>query len=275
MLFSAKNRSVVFLLLLAVLSLVILSYNVVHAPETGIVRKLVLELASPVEMVVHGISAGLHDTWSRYLFLVGLGDENRRLHRQDDLLKQRLIEYQEAYMEAARLRGLLDLKRRLVMPTVAAEIIGSSRASIFRTLLINKGTSDGIFPGMAVVSNAGVVGRITDASWDVSRVLLMIDENSNVDALVQGSRAQGILQGGGSKACLLKYVSMAEDVRPGMAVVTSGMGGFFPKGLLLGVVVRVSKKEGGLFQTVEVAPAVDFKKIEEVLVFREYRRNMQ
>jgi rod shape-determining protein MreC len=127
---------------------------------------------------------------------------------------------------------------------------------------------------MAVISNAGVVGRITDASWNVSRVLLMIDENCNVDALVQGSRAQGILQGGGSKACLLKYVSMAEDVRPGMAVVTSGVGGFFPKGLLLGVVVKVSKKNVGLFQTVEVAPAVDFKKLEEVLIFGEYRRNM-
>jgi rod shape-determining protein MreC len=113
-----------------------------------------------------------------------------------------------------------------------------------------------------------------DVSWNVSRVLLIIDENSNVDALVQGSRAQGILQGGGSRACSLKYVSITEDVRPGMAVITSGIGGVFPKGLLLGVVTKVSKKEGGLFQAVDVAPAIDFGKLEEVLVLLESGQDM-
>lgn len=275
MLFSNKNRSVIFLLILILSSLGLLSYHVIQPTGTGMIRKIVLEMAAPLEAAVHGINKGVHDAWSRYVFLIGLGDENHHLQEQNDLLKQRIIQYQEAYMEAARLRRLLELKSRLNLSTVAAGLIGSDRASIFRTILIDKGTTQGLRSGLAVVSDAGVIGRIMDASWNASRVLLVIDENSNVDALVQGSRAQGILQGGGSRACSLKYVSITEDVRPGMAVITSGLGGVFPKGLLLGVVTKVSKKEGGLFQAVDVAPAVDFGKVEEVLVLRESGQNMR
>ncbi|MGD0277034.1 MAG: rod shape-determining protein MreC, partial [Syntrophales bacterium] len=242
--------------------------------ETGMIRKIILELSAPLETAVHGINRCVHDAWNRYVFLIGLGDENHHLREQNDLLKQRIIQYQEAYMEAARLRRLLELKNQLNLLTAAAGIIGTDRTSIFRTVLIDKGTIQGLQSGLAVVSDAGVIGRIMDVSWNVSRVLLIIDENSNVDALVQGSRAQGILQGGGSRACSLKYVSITEDVRPGMAVITSGIGGVFPKGLLLGVVTKVSKKEGGLFQAVDVAPAIDFGKLEEVLVLLESGQDM-
>jgi rod shape-determining protein MreC len=274
MLFSNKNRSVIFLLILVLSSLGLLSYHVIQPAETGMIRKIILELSAPLETAVHGINRCVHDAWNRYVFLIGLGDENHHLREQNDLLKQRIIQYQEAYMEAARLRRLLELKNQLNLLTAAAGIIGTDRTSIFRTVLIDKGTIQGLQSGLAVVSDAGVIGRIMDVSWNVSRVLLIIDENSNVDALVQGSRAQGILQGGGSRACSLKYVSITEDVRPGMAVITSGIGGVFPKGLLLGVVTKVSKKEGGLFQAVDVAPAIDFGKLEEVLVLLESGQDM-
>jgi rod shape-determining protein MreC len=94
----------------------------------------------------------------------------------------------------------------------------------------------------------------------------MNDENSNVDALIQRSRAQGILQGGGSSGCSLKYISRAEEVQTGDVILSSGLAGVFPKGLRLGIVTGASRKEEGLFQKIDVAPAVDFGKLEEVLI---------
>jgi rod shape-determining protein MreC len=110
------------------------------------------------------------------------------------------------------------------------------------------------------------VGRIIETSWHASRVLLLIDENSNIDALIQRSRVQGILQGAGSAGCNLKYISRAENVQTGDVVLSSGLAGVFPKGLLLGFVTGTSGQEGGLFQKIDVASAVDFGKLEEVLV---------
>jgi len=110
------------------------------------------------------------------------------------------------------------------------------------------------------------LGRIIETSWHVSRVLLISDGNSNVDAVIQGSRVQGILQGTGAMRCTLKYIAKTEEVKEGDMVVSSGMTEIFPKGLLLGTVIRADKKAPGLFQAIEVVPAVDFTRMEEVLV---------
>jgi rod shape-determining protein MreC len=100
----------------------------------------------------------------------------------------------------------------------------------------------------------------------VSRVLLLIDENSNIDALIQENRIQGILQGAASLGCSLKYVPKTETVNVGNIVVSSGLSGLFPKGLLLGVVKNVEKTDSGLFQKIDIAPYVDFSRLEEVMV---------
>jgi len=110
-----------------------------------------------------------------------------------------------------------------------------------------------------------VVGRIIECSLHASRVLLIIDYNSNIDAVVQGTRYQAIMQGGGVMGCTLKYVEKSEDIKAGDLVVTSGIGGIFPKGMPLGTVVNVEKSLG-LFQKVDVLPAVAFQKLEEVSV---------
>ncbi|MEK7373963.1 MAG: rod shape-determining protein MreC, partial [Thermodesulfobacteriota bacterium] len=171
----------------------------------------------------------------------------------------------EGSLEAMRLQKLLELREGFPPRAVAARVIDRNRSSLFKTLLINKGTADGLRVGLAVLSDQGVVGRIIETSWHASRVLLLIDGNSNIDGLIQRSRAQGILQGAGSAGCSLKYISRAEEVLAGDVVISSGLSGVLPKGLLLGVVTGASRKEGGLFQKIDVAPAVDFEKLEEVL----------
>ncbi len=265
MLIPRKYQSIAVAAVLLIVSLTILSYSAVRLSETGLLRKLVLETAAPVEDAITVTLKGLHNTWNRYLFLVGLEDENRRLRREKALLSEQLNQYREGYLEGMRLQKLLDIKGGLQYRPVAARVIDSDRTSLFKTLLINKGTAEGLRVGLPVLADQGVVGRIIETSWHASRVLLMIDENSNIDALIQRSRAQGILQGAGSAGCNLKYISRVEEVQTGDVVLSSGLAGVFPKGLLLGVVTGASRKEGGLFQKIDVAPAVDFGKLEEVV----------
>ncbi len=265
MLIPRKYQSIAVAAVLLIVSLTVLSYSAVRLSETGLLRKLVLETAAPVEDAITITLKGLHDTWNRYLFLVGLQDENRRLRREKALLSEQLNQYREGYLEGLRLQKLLDIKGGFQYRPVAARVIDSDRTSLFKTLLINKGTAEGLRVGLPVLADQGVVGRIIETSWHASRVLLMIDENSNIDALIQRSRAQGILQGAGAAGCNLKYISRVEEVQAGDVVLSSGLAGVFPKGLLLGVVTGASRKEGGLFQKIDVAPAVDFGKLEEVV----------
>jgi len=243
-----------------------LSYGTARLSETGFVRKIVLEAAAPIQDAINIPLQSLYNGWNRYLFLVGLEDENRRLGRLNAALTAQLNLYREEHLEAERLRKLLALKGNFPQRAVAARVIDRARAPLFKTLLIDKGTVDGLQAGRPVLSDQGVVGRIIEASWHASRVLLLTDEQSNIDGMIQRSRAQGILQGAGAAGCSLKYIPRTEEVLEGDAVLTSGLTGIFPKGLLLGVVTVVSGGNGGLFQKIEVAPAVDFDRLEEVLV---------
>ncbi len=265
MLIPRKFQSIALAAVLLIVSLVILSYSAVRLSETGLLRKIVLETAAPIEDAINISLKSLHDVWKRYLFLVGLEDENRRLRHESAVLSDQLNLYREGYLEGIRLRKLLSIKDDIKHRTVVARVIDNDRTTLFKTLLINKGTADGLRVGLPVLADRGVVGRIIESSWHASRVLLMIDDNSNIDALIQRSRAQGILQGAGSAGCTLKYISRVEDVQTGDVVLSSGLAGVFPKGLLLGVVTGASRREGGLFQKIDVSPAVDFSKLEEVL----------
>jgi len=265
MLIPRKYQSIAVAAVLLIISLTVLSFSAIRPSETGFLRKMVLEAAAPVEDTINISLQNLHDVWKRYLFLVGLEDENRRLRKQNADLTEQLNRYREGSLEAMRLQKLLELREGFPQRAVAARVIDRNRSSLFKTLLINKGTADGLRVGLAVLSDQGVVGRIIEISWHASRVLLLIDGNSNIDGLIQRSRAQGILQGAGSAGCSLKYISRAEEVLAGDVVISSGLSGVFPKGLLLGVVTGASRKEGGLFQKIDVAPAVDFEKLEEVL----------
>jgi rod shape-determining protein MreC len=225
-----------------------------------------METASPVEKGIHSTFQGIRGVWDHYLFLVGLETENRDLKKKIADLQNEINSYREMYYEVGRLKKILSLEETMIYSTVAARVVSNERSSLFKTIIIEKGTDDGIGEGLPVVTQQGIVGRIIESSWNVSRVLLVTDYNSNIDALVQGSRAQGILQGGGPQLSRLKYVQRTDEVKPGDTLVTSGLGGVFPKGLVLGTIVKAEKRETGLFQHVEVTPAVDFTRLEEVLV---------
>lgn len=266
MLFPKKHRTVIIACLLVIISLILLSYSIKQQAKVGFFRKLVFEITSPFVNVITISRHGLSDVWNRYIFLIGLEDENRRLNKENESLKQDLNQYREGYLEGLRLQKLLALKEKIRYPLVAARVVGRDQSSLLKTIFIDKGTSHGLRVDLPVIADQGVVGRIIEASAHISKVLLLTDENSNIDVLVQDTRIQGIVQGAGSLGYSLKYVPKTETVNIGNIIITSGLSGLFPKGLLIGSVKNVDKTDSGLFQKIDVAPFVDFAKIEEVMV---------
>ncbi len=234
--------------------------------STGNVRKMILESVLPLEGLLHESVCRVRGAWKRYLLLVRVEKENEALRKELNVLKNKLNDLREADLEVRRLRKLLGLQENMDLPMVMARVTGGEKASVFQVLYVNKGTADGVRVGMPVLTGAGVGGRIVEAAWNVAKVLLITDFNSNVDALVQRNRVQGILQGAGSAGCFLKYVPVSEDIRVGDEIVTSGMVGIFPKGCFLGTVTRIDTEEAGLFQKIAVKPAVDPTLLEEVAI---------
>lgn len=267
MMFPKKYWTITLASLLILATLAMISHQAVKQDsDTGFFRRLVLEAAWPLESLKNRLLKAFGESWDRYLFLIGLEAENRRLRKENHLLENQLVRYREGYLEALRLRKILMLKEQLDTTPVIAEVIDREQSPVFKSILIDKGTTHGLMVGFPVVNDQGIVGRITECSWHVSRIMLIVDVNSNVSALLQRSRTHGVLQGAGAAGCRLKYVPKTEDVKVGDAVISSGLGGVFPKGIILGVVAAVDKKEGGFFQRIDVHPSVDFGKLEEVAV---------
>jgi rod shape-determining protein MreC len=268
MLFPKKYQPIIIACLLVIISIVMVSYSVKRPTSIGFFRKLVLETAAPLANTISSSFRGLNEAWKRYIFLVGMEDENRRLKKENASLTQDIAYYREGYLEGIRLQKLLALKEKINYPTIVARVINRDQTSIIKTILIDKGTSHGMKVDLPVIADQGVVGRIVEASPHVSKILLLIDVNSNIDSMVQESRIQGILQGASSRGCSLKYIAKTETVSPGNIVISSGLSGVFPKGLLIGAVTNVDKTDSGLFQKIDVAPFVDFARIEEVMIIK-------
>lgn len=264
--FFKNYRTVIFVGAVIVAALILLSYSLKYDSGTSFVKKLVLEAASPVQKFFNTSIGGVENAWMRYIHLVGLEEDNRNLKNKIAGLQAELILYKEGYQEAQRLKKLLSLQDDHQSNFMSARVIGKEQAALSKTLWINKGSAHGLTPGMPVLVPPGLIGRLTDVSWHSSKVLLLIDENSNVDVLIQRTRVQGIVRGAGSRGCVVRYISKIQDVKEGDVVVTSGISNIFPKGLLIGKVSHVDRMDVGLFLQIRVAPFADFATLEEVLV---------
>lgn len=190
--------------------------------------------------------------------------ENRRL--RETLLHERheAVRLDELQQENARLRRLLRLTEAAGQATVAARVIGREATPWFRTLLIDRGRPHGLREGAAVVVEQGLVGQILEAGPSAARVLLVTDPRFRAGALVQRSRAQGLVLGTVGGRCYLAYITTEEAVRPGDLVLTSGIGGVMPKGLVVGTILRVDRDPGGLYWQAQIQPAVEATQVEEV-----------
>ena len=227
-----------------------------------------LEVMAPLQRGSSAVGQAVAGTWRSVGELMHSREENETLRQRVRELEEQVTRLGEAELENVRLRRLLDLREALRGDVLTARVIGRDATGIARTLVVDRGEADGVAKGAAVLAPEGIVGQVFLASRHAARVLLIIDHNSGVDALVQRTRARGIVEGIIDDGCGLKFVKRTEDVQVGDAVITSGLDGIFPKSLPIGHVVAVDKRGQGLFQYAEVAPRVDFSQLEEVLVTR-------
>jgi rod shape-determining protein MreC len=247
------------------LALLFYSVNLRHRENTTLFEHGVLLVTAPLQRGVDTVWDLFSSWWSDYLWLVRTRQENIRLKAENRRLRNQLEGMEEIRQANERLQRLLDFREGVDLPALPAQVVGEDASSWFRTVLIDKGTGDGVREGMPVVAAEGAVGRIIKAGAGSSRVLLVTDASSGVAALVQRNRTRGICRGQGDTLSL-EFASRQSDIEEGDQIITSGTGGVFPKGLTLGKVVKVSTDDFGLFQNVEVTPAVDFSRLEEVLV---------
>jgi rod shape-determining protein MreC len=263
---TSQTRKFIIPILIFLLALSLISANLHSRDNMSFFESLVVGITAPVQKVVWGVIDGIGSIWRGYFYLVGLEKENQILKKELQELRLQMNRYREADLANQRLRALLNFKKSIATPLLPAQLVAFDPSGWFQTILIDKGRNDGVVKDMAVVSAEGLVGRVIGASNHHAKVLLILDGNSAVDAFIQRSRARGVLVGLGRELCILKYVQRNEDVQVGDKVISSGMGGVFPKGLLVGTVQEVVRGSSGLFQRVEVEPAVNFSRLEEVMV---------
>jgi rod shape-determining protein MreC len=245
---------------------VFFSLNLKNRGHANAFEKGVINLMAPLYGVVAQVNGFASDVWTDYLDLVAVRKENKQLRETVKILNTRLADAGESIQASDRLQKLLQLKSSLHVPVLAASVIGEDGSSWFRTIVIDRGSVDGLREGMPVVATDGVVGQLVRVAAGSSRVLLLTDHSSSIAALVQRSRARGVVKGSGAGRCAMEFTLHGEDVKVGDTVVTSGIGGIFPKGFPVGEVAMVKKGEYGIFQTIEVRPRVAMAKLEEVLV---------
>jgi rod shape-determining protein MreC len=224
-----------------------------------------LELMAPLQGAVAAIRNTVSGAWNSVAGVLDARDQNVVLRGRVDELERDLARLAEVDLENVRLRRFLDYRQTLPGPVLTAQVVGWDPGSA-RTITIDRGASDGVTKSRGVLTPDGVVGRVIEASGHAARVLLVTDGNSGVAGLVQRTRAHGIVHGTREGGCALKNVKRTEDVQVGDLVVTSGLDGIFPKGLVIGKVTAVDKKGQGLFQNAEVVPGADLARLEEVLV---------
>ncbi|HEY7290827.1 MAG TPA: rod shape-determining protein MreC [Vicinamibacterales bacterium] len=245
----------------------LISAQVSSRSGVPVLESVTFGVFSEIQRLISNGTGGVRHVWDNY---VGL----RRVKLENDSLKQQLSDAQIALQQqralADRARGLeqlLELRDRSNVQTLAAEIIGAAAEPDFRTVTIDQGSSSGLRTDMAVIAPAGVVGRVVVTSPRASKVQLLIDRNAAAAALIERSRAQGVVVGSGDGKLLLEYMSEAFDVVVGDDVVTSGIEGIYPKGFAIGKVDAV-EKSGNAYRRISVKPAVNFAALEEVLVVR-------
>ena len=220
----------------------------------------------PLQIVAQGSVAWIGGLREDYDTLTGFRAENQRLRTRIHNLEVEIHKLREAQATNERLKQLLEFRAELPAQAITASIIAHSPTSWFRSCLLDKGSTHGVRKGMAVLTPLGVVGQVVSVTPRTAKVLLVNDPNSGTDVLVQRTRARGIVSGSLENGTVLKYVKRSEDIQDGDRLITSGTDGVFPKGMMVGTVIKVVKQHVGLFQFVEVLPAIQPSRIEEVLV---------
>lgn len=230
------------------------------------IERPVLILTTQIQRGISYIFNGIDNTLGRVKKMSTIQLENKMLLKEAERLKEENRRLQEMGLLNKQLREMLGYKKSLPFKTLAARVTGRDPTNWYKTIIIDRGESDGITKDMGVIVPAGIIGRVIKVGPDFSQVLLITDINSSTSILIERTRNEGIVEGRGSSPARVKYIPVLSGIKVGDLVLTSGLAGGFPKGLVVGRVKMVEDRPSELFQDVEMLPAVDLNRLEEVLV---------
>lgn len=222
---------------------------------------------SEAQRVITAALDNVRSVWTGYVELRAVRSENEVLRRDIAGLEFELQKQRALAEETHNLQQLLELREHVEPETLSARVIAADATPWFRTLTIDRGASDGIRSDLAVIAPKGVVGRVIGLPGPrAAKVQLLIDRNAAAGALIERTRAVGVVMGNDDESSLrLEYVSNLEDVKVGDVVVTAGIDGIYPKGFVIGTIDHV-ELGSGLYKGIRVDPVVEFSQLEDVLV---------
>ncbi|MEA3561008.1 MAG: rod shape-determining protein MreC [Candidatus Omnitrophota bacterium] len=258
--FNKKTISIIFLLFLIPI-LTVLD----PALFNNKIKLSIISAFKPVLTISSGIASKLKQSSRRLRGFQGLLKQKNMLEQRVIELTGEVIELKESSIENERLKKLLLFKKQTSQKAIPAQVITKDSTNWHKTVVINKGVKQGIKKDMPVVTSQGLVGKVIQTGEGVSQVMLMLDPNLKISGLIQRNREQGIIEGSSFGLCRMRYFSLDTDVKSGDVVISSGLGGIYPKGLIVGKVRNLEKDTGGLYSYAWVEPIVDFSKLEEVL----------
>lgn len=260
------KRFIALLSLLLLFSFALMTINIKREKGPVFFESLVLWVFSPIQTLFNQTISSISNVFDHYLFIVNVSQENEILKDQINQLAGKINELTEKLKQQERVAKLIPEDVSPRNKAVIATVIGRDATQWSKVVFIDKGTGDGVDENLAVVTHAGVIGHIIESAASTSKVLLITDSRSAVDSLFQETRTTGVVVGTGEKVTEMKYVPLNAEVKVGDAVLSSGLGGTFPKGLKIGTVIKITKRKHGLFQDLDILPSADFSRLEEVMV---------
>jgi rod shape-determining protein MreC len=266
-----RLRDAAIAIVLLALPFFVLNANLREPGRENFYDEPILALSTPFQSLAAWAARAVSDVLDDYVYLVEVRQENDRLRARLARLDQEHEQLTAEALENRRLRSLLSLRERVGGQVIAAQVIGRDVSPFFRVtrVEVDRGERDHVREGMPVVAARGLVGQIRRTWGRYSDVLLAVDEGSAVDVIVQRTGSRGMLRGTGEDdryMSRIEYLGRDDEVRVGDLVHTSGLGQRFPASILVGRITRIVRADSGMFQEVEVAPAVDFSTLDEVLV---------
>lgn len=260
------RKNTIIIVSLVVAAFALMTFDIRRSQSPTFFETALMWVVSPVQNLITLSLDSVNDVVDHYLVVADVSRENDRLKQEIDKLIRQNNELREAIRQRDRVGDLMAYQKERQLKSVPARVIGRDATQWARVVFINKGTQDGITENLAVVTNAGVVGHVIQAGLNTSKVMLIVDGRSSVDTLFSFDRVSGIVVGTGMEFCEMKYVPITAEVNVGDQIISSGLGGVYPKGLVVGTVISITKATQGLFQEISIAPSADFSRLEEVLV---------
>lgn len=236
------------------------------------VENLTLNVTSPIQAAMRGVTRPLADWVNNITDASALSDENERLRAENERLTNELARSRADAQQQQQLADLETVRQQFPNDTfLPASVVARDASNVRHVVAIDSGESDGVKVGMIVVSEGrSLVGTVTDAFDDYAWVTLITDPKSAVSAMVQESRAEGVVAGNYDGSLIMEFVGQGAAVKEGDFVTTSGIGGGYPPGVNIGRVASVEKTEQDLFQQVNVDHLASLSGLEHVLVLTSF-----